>query len=447
MNGTEENNSIREMFRQAMPDDLPAVVEQRLEKRLTAFRERIDATTATSGPLKPARPWNQIAHWMGGLTMRQRIALGGVGAAAMLAIALVWMGAITKPVSAMEKMAESVRKTKSYKCIFTGEEPSPSPEVGKPPITVVSQATQYWLAPGSLRSEVTTTSPASFEEPNPAETLIYPLGKSGIHIFHGTKRFLRYPPTAEGASWELYDLGKFSGEADRDLGTRRINGKEAHGFQIDIRKLIEPDAIADSRVHGTAEIWVDPRSNLPVLFRRCEHYPGIDKPIIMQISDIQWNIDLDPKLFDPTPPRDYTDATPKPPASEEQIHPITEALRIYAKASGWHYPRETHVNRHNAGYELCKLLGVDASWPDKWPTNEAGGRAAKAAKAFDGFDKINEIQLHNPNAAYYGKTIGPNDKDKVLLRWELDDGRYVVVFGDLRNETVTAERLHDLEGK
>ena len=185
----------------------------------------------------------------------------------------------------------------------------------------------------------------------------------------------------------------------------------------------------------------------PCLFRICDNHPGMDKPFIMQISDIQWNIDLDPRLFDPTPPQGCTDATPKPPASEEQIRPITEALRIYAKASEGHYPREKSVNQHNVGYDLCKLLGVDASWPSKWPTKEAGGHAGEAATAFYGFDKINEIQLHNSDAAYYGKTVGPKDKDKVLLRWKLDDGRYGVIFGDLRAETVAADRLRTLEGK
>jgi hypothetical protein len=34
----------------------------------------------------------------------------------------------------------------------------------------------------------------------------------------------------------------------------------------------------------------------------------------------------------------------------------------------------------------------------------------------------------------------------MLLRWKLDDGRYQVIFGDLRAETVTAQRLHELEG-
>ncbi len=73
------------------------------------------------------------------------------------------------------------------------------------------------------------------------------------------------------------------------------------------------------------------------------------------------------------------------------------------------------------------------------------------------YKKINSVVLSlnqiayvltiNCDGAYYGKTVRPNDKDRVLLRWKLDDGRYEVLFGDLRAETVTAERLHDLEGK
>ena len=64
-----------------------------------------------------------------------------------------------------------------------------------------------------------------------------------------------------------------------------------------------------------------------------------------------------------------------------------------------------------------------------------------------GFGEIEDIQTHDPDAAYYGKTVGPKDKDKVLLRWKLDDGRSEVIFGDLHAETVTGERLLALEGK
>jgi hypothetical protein len=78
---------------------------------------------------------------------------------------------------------------------------------------------------------------------------------------------------------------------------------------------------------------------------------------------------------------------------------------------------------------------------------ETEGNAGKAARAHRGLDPIGKLQSYNPDYAYYGKTVGPNDKNKVLLRWKLDNGKYQVIFGDLRAETVTAERLRELEGK
>ena len=59
----------------------------------------------------------------------------------------------------------------------------------------------------------------------------------------------------------------------------------------------------------TMEIWIDRETNLPLLIHsRCETESGF---IIEDISDIQWNFDLDPKLFSLTPPQGYADVTPK----------------------------------------------------------------------------------------------------------------------------------------
>jgi hypothetical protein len=62
-----------------------------------------------------------------------------------------------------------------------------------------------------------------------------------------------------------------------------------------------------------------------------------------------------------------------------------------------------------------------------------------------GFAVLNGIQRDNADAAYYGLTVGPKDSGKVLLRWKLDDGKYQVLYGDLRDEAVTAEKLKELE--
>ena len=150
---------------------------------------------------------------------------------------------------------------------------------------------------------------------------------------------------------------------------------------------------------------------------------------------------MDPKLFDPTPPEDYKDITPEPLPLKDQVRHIIDALKIYAQASGGRYPAG-EISYLDTTEDLCRLLGVR-----EWPGGKKEGNAGKAAGAMAGFEQINDIQFYDSDSAYYGKMVGPGDRYKVLFRWKLDDGRYEVIFGDLRSETVTAERLRVLEGK
>ena len=64
-----------------------------------------------------------------------------------------------------------------------------------------------------------------------------------------------------------------------------------------------------------------------------------------------------------------------------------------------------------------------------------------------GFSHINVIQRENAEAVYNGKAVGPSDKDKVLLRWQSETGKYHVIFGDLRHQTVEKGELIKLESQ
>ena len=456
MNGTEDNDSLCELFRQAMPDDLPAPIEQRLEQRLMAFREQLDAESAVAGSsrirrlfrpgtvdraadggsLEPARPRNRLAHLMGELTMRQRIALGGVGAAVLIVLLVVWGGIIALPVSAMEKMAENLRKAKSY-TVTTIMQVQLASDPGKPPVMAEMTQKAYWLAPKSYRMEFKGGSLIEGQD----VTDILPSGKAGIHLDNKTKKFRRQTPRLgpEAPLMMLDKLSAYSGQADRKLETKSIHGKKAWGFEIDGKK-IDPDALP-----GPVEIWVDAESNLPVALRYEAKWPGMSMTTIIRMEDFRWNIELDPKLFDPTPPEGYVDDTGKETPLDEKVRQITEALRTYAEASGGHYPRVKIVYGDVTHDELVRMLGV--AWPPSTTEQMRDEKVAKIRQAAEGFAQINGTQRDNPDAAYYGKTVGPSDKDKVLFRWKLDDGRYEVIFGNLRSETVTAERLHDVEGK
>ena len=58
------------------------------------------------------------------------------------------------------------------------------------------------------------------------------------------------------------------------------------------------------------------------------------------------------------------------------------------------------------------------------------------------FDKLVR-QKKEP--VYYGDTVTVNDPDKVLVRWKISRKRYRVVYGSLKAETVSAEKLAELE--
>jgi hypothetical protein len=49
------------------------------------------------------------------------------------------------------------------------------------------------------------------------------------------------------------------------------------------------------------------------------------------------------------------------------------------------------------------------------------------------------------DVVYYGDSVDPSDSNAVLIQWKVSDGEYRVVFGDLREETVSAEELIRLQ--
>ena len=56
------------------------------------------------------------------------------------------------------------------------------------------------------------------------------------------------------------------------------------------------------------------------------------------------------------------------------------------------------------------------------------------------------LEKAGADVAYNGDRVGMGDFDRVLMRWRLDDGNYRVIYGDLRTETLTPQRLAEVEG-
>ncbi|MGH7139869.1 MAG: hypothetical protein ACREHD_29370, partial [Pirellulales bacterium] len=265
---------------------------------------------------------------------------------------------------------------------------------------------------------------------------VFPYHEAGIEIDEKHKTFKRLPAQKGHASplMTVWKLGGYSGEADKELEPRKIGDRPTRGFRIAAEKI-------DSGLKGTLDIWVDAETNLPLLVEYEMERPSAK----MTMQHFQWNEPLDGKLFDTAPPEGYADKTPKPPSVDEIAGHIREALEFYAEVMGGHYPRVKMVYGDVTMNELWKKLGIDTRhMTDEQIRSEA---YVKSLKATHGFAWINSILRDNADAAYYGKTVGPNDKDNVLLRWKLDDGNYIVIYGDLHSETVAADRLKALESR
>ena len=308
MNKREENDFVRQTLRQAMPDDLPATVAQRMQNRLAAFRRRFDTESPT-----PGFPQFQITHWIGGLTMRKRIgiALGGAGVVAVLGFLLLWGGIAANPVSAMERMAENIRKAKSFsaKVVF---ESQVTPQPDKPPVKLKMTGDIYWLAHKASRVDMTGLAPnvngKDFKQGVVTKIdLLHESGESLEFIIdHNAKTLQKVtiPKSVPGVEM-VVKLGDFSGQADRDLGIKEINGRKSRGFEINMKELMRiPPGVSEKSM---AEIWIDSESSLPV-FVQFNIEEGRMKNT-MRFQDFRWNIDLDPKLFDTTLPKGYTDVT------------------------------------------------------------------------------------------------------------------------------------------
>jgi hypothetical protein len=383
------------------------------------------------------------------VTMNRRFQLSAgaiAGLAAMLGFVLLWGGNAAQSVSAMEKMAESIRKAKSFKAaVVLGKRPAS--ETGTPPGQCFGAL--YWLATGSWRLDLKGKVP--YESPSEQDRIqIHVAGKPWmVFIDRENKRTNKcaMPKQREPDGPDIIEkLSEFSGHADRDLGVKDINGKKAHGFEIDMNKIITSPNRDVSQPKQMAEVWIDPESSLPVLvqFNYSMSQKQTADVLFFRLQEFQWNIDLDPNLFDTTPPKGYTDTTPREPSVEERVRWFTESLRLYTELTGGRdYPQaSTMVEADAVHKELSKKFQPKADLPER-AKDETFQKSQRAAGGIIGIASL--VQFLNPDAAYYGKTVKPGDKDKVLLRWKLDDGRYEVIYGDLRAETVTADKLRALE--
>jgi hypothetical protein len=236
-----------------------------------------------------------------------------------------------------------------------------------------------------------------------------------------------------------------------DIGKSTIDGVEVEGFQT-----TDPAVFGGMMEDGKITLWVDRKTELPV--REEMHYK-VNEQMEMEgeLYGFQWDAQVNADEFKPVIPQDYTTILPGgyklPSASEEGA---IEGLKFCEKLLG-RYPKK--IDMVNLMNEVMAIKDVNSPTEAALKLKEEimGDMnnlpdEEKARKIMDIMRPVQSLGIFGmmlvqdkKDAVYYGESVTPADADKVLLRWKVSDSEYRIIWGDLHAETVTAERLAELE--
>jgi hypothetical protein len=171
---------------------------------------------------------------------------------------------------------------------------------------------------------------------------------------------------------------------------------------------------------------------------------------VFRLENFHWG-EQEASLFALTIPEGFAKLPTLDLKDDEITEYVVLGLSTFAKYNRGRYPAVKYVYGDEQGEALRKLMGmgpkvqgwIRPSKDLKWKDPKEG----EFAYGSYGMSWINSLQRDHPECKYYGKTVTGNDAGKVLLRWKLDDGQYRVIYGDLKHENATADRLRDLEAR
>jgi hypothetical protein len=282
------------------------------------------------------------------------------------------------------------------------------------------------------------------------ETYMLPQEKTMITLMPATKQYMRMElddTLIEKTRQQNYDLTSMLKQIldckYESLGRSTIDGVEVEGFQT-----TDPNYLAGMMGQEDVKIWVDVKTQLPVRLEM-DMQMG-DMQIRAVVHNFQWNYPVTAADFTPTIPADYRPLPGGPvkmPAMNEES--AIAGLKMCVELAG-RYPEKLDFM---AMASLMGKLDKDNPLTRKLAEeNEDLSQDEIVKKTMDKFMPIQGAAMfymslvqEKKEPAYYGNVVTPQDADKVLMRWKVSDTEYRVIYGDLHAETVSPEKLAELE--
>ena len=221
------------------------------------------------------------------------------------------------------------------------------------------------------------------------------------------------------------------------IGRETIDGMEVEGIEVDNETFG-----ATLFEKGKGRLWVAVDTDLPVRIELEGTSAGGQVEIRMIIDGFDWNPGLRASDFEPTIPPDYTLMAHVD--LSDSVEAVVKGLRGFTKITEGKFP--TNLDLMTVGKEIKEAFialrqkqGISL---EERPTQEEMENmlSIQGACLFYG-----NLVKEGKDVAYYGDKVTTQDVDKVLMRWKISDDQYCVVYGDLRVEDVSGEKLAELE--
>jgi outer membrane lipoprotein-sorting protein len=248
-----------------------------------------------------------------------------------------------------------------------------------------------------------------------------------------------------------------------ELGRSVIDGVEVQGFRTTDPAFLSTLDGDTTSIELT--LWVDAENWLP--FRsEMEIKSGEQRQISVATYDYRWDVPVQADDFEPVIPEDF-----KPfPGSGMKMPGMSEAdaiegLSRFAEMAG-RYPKtlnmleleqEIAALALNKDNQYLKVLTekMTEEMKEMSRTTEMSKdeiRDAIMRKSMEYILPLQSIGLFyralvedKKEPIYYGESVGPDDADKVLLKWKVSDDQYRIIFGDLSAGNFSPEELAVLE--
>jgi hypothetical protein len=240
-----------------------------------------------------------------------------------------------------------------------------------------------------------------------------------------------------------------------ELDRAVIDGVEVQGFRTTDPEFLV--AIGSDATNIELTLWVDVKNWLP--FRsEIDIKSGEQEQITGATYDYRWNVPVNASDFEPVIPDDFKPFSRygvKLPGMNEAA--AIEGLRLFAEITG-KYPKKMNMLElaeeiaalKDYQYLKDQLRKLKDQMSDQMTDDEL--RNALMKKSIEIMQPLQSIGFFymtlvtdKKEPVYYGEFVGPDDADKVLLKWKESDNHYRVIFGDLTAEDLTDEQWNEFE--